>query len=57
LLQVLLKIAAVVDLARSSAGEVRGAKLGWAIPIALINSLGIVSITCFALRRRRPSHT
>jgi hypothetical protein len=53
----MLKIAAVVDLVRSSAGEVRGAKLGWAIPIALINSLGIVSITCFALRRRRPSHT
>jgi hypothetical protein len=48
LLEVLLKIAAVVDLARSPAGAVRGSKLGWAIPIALINSLDIVSITYFA---------
>jgi hypothetical protein len=50
-----LKIAALVDLARRPAADVRGSKLGWAAAITLINSLGAVPIAYFTYGRRKPS--
>jgi hypothetical protein len=47
-----LKLAALIDLARRPAAEVRGSKIRWALAIVLINSLGAVPITYFARGRR-----
>lgn len=47
-----LKVAALVDLARRPADQVRGSKVGWAVAITLINSVGIVPIVYFARGRR-----
>lgn len=48
-----LKIAALIDLARRPASEVRGSKLRWALAVILINSVGAVPITYFVHGRRR----
>lgn len=48
-----LKIAALVDLARRPATEVRGPKRRWATAVVLINSLGIVPLAYFVVGRRR----
>jgi hypothetical protein len=50
----LLKIAALIDLARRPADEVRGSKAKWAAAIVLVNSAGALSLSYFA-RGRRPS--
>lgn len=50
-----LKIAALVDLARRPADEVRGSKPRWAVAIALINSFGVVPIAYFVFGRQRSS--
>jgi hypothetical protein len=50
----LLKVAALVDLARRPAGEIRGSKAAWATALALVNSLGAVPIAYFISGRRRP---
>jgi hypothetical protein len=48
-----LKIAALIDLARRPASQIRGSKARWATAITLINSLGAVPIAYFARGRRR----
>jgi hypothetical protein len=48
-----LKCAALIDLARRPAGEVRGSKLRWALAVTLINSVGAAPIAYFAFGRRR----
>jgi hypothetical protein len=48
-----LKIAALIDLARRPASEVRGSKRRWATSVTLINSLGAVPIAYFAFGRRK----
>jgi len=48
-----LKIAALIDLARRPSNEVRGSKAGWAVAVSLINALGAVPIAYFAWGRRR----
>jgi hypothetical protein len=48
-----LKIAALIDLARRPSSQIRGSKAGWAAAITLINSLGAVPITYFTRGRRR----
>lgn len=50
----LLKAAALVDLARRPAEEVRGPKASWAAAILGINSVGVVPITYFTYGRRKP---
>lgn len=50
----ILKAAALVDLARRPAEEVRGPKASWALAIVLINSVGAVPLTYFAYGRRKP---
>ena len=52
-----LKVAALVDLARRPASEVRGSKFPWAVAISLTNSLGLVPITYFIYGRQRPPTT
>ena len=48
-----LKIAALVDLAHRPSGEVRGSKVGWAVAVSSINSLGVVPIAYFVWGRHR----
>ena len=47
-----LKIAALIDLARRPSNEVRGSKAAWAAAVSLINSLGAVPIVYLAWGRR-----
>jgi phospholipase D-like protein len=49
----MLKIAALVDLARRPRSEVRGSKAGWAAAVTLINALGAVPIAYFVWGRRK----
>ena len=49
----ILKIAALVDLKRRPADEVRGRKWVWATVVTLANSAGVVPIGYFLLGRRR----
>jgi hypothetical protein len=48
-----LKVAALVDLKRRPAAEVRGRKWVWATGITLANSMGAVPIGYFLFGRRR----
>ena len=48
-----LKVAALVDLARRPSKEVRGSKARWAAAVSLINALGAVPIAYFAWGRRK----
>ena len=48
-----LKVAALIDLKRRPAEEVRGSKKTWAVAIILINSAGAVPLA-YLLRGRRP---
>ena len=48
-----LKIAALIDLARPPATEIRGTKTRWAIAIVFVNSAGAVPIAYFTRGRRR----
>jgi hypothetical protein len=48
----LLKVAALVDLARRPASRVRGSRLRWALAVALVNSVGAVPIAYFRYGRR-----
>jgi len=47
-----LKIAALIDLVRRPAEQVRGAKLRWAATITLVNSGGAVPLIYFFRGRR-----
>jgi hypothetical protein len=49
----LLKIAALVDLARRPPSEVRGSKARWVVAVSLINALGAVPLAYFAWGRRK----
>ena len=50
----ILKGAALVDLKRRPANQVRGPKWLWAPVIAVVNSAGVVPISYFVFGRRRP---
>jgi hypothetical protein len=47
-----LRVAALIDLARRPSNEVRGSKSKWAAAVTLINSLGAVPIAYFAWGRK-----
>ena len=47
-----LRLAALVDLARRPSNEVRGSKSKWAVAVTLINSLGAVPIAYFVWGRK-----
>jgi len=48
-----LKIAALIDIKRRPAGQIRGGKRVWAAVVALVNSAGVVPISYFVFGRRR----
>lgn len=48
-----LKLAALVDLARRPAEQVRGSKKAWAAAIILVNSMGVVPVAYFTRGRRQ----
>ena len=48
-----LKIAALVDLRKRPAGQIRGSKRRWAAAIVLINSMGAVPIAYLMRGRKR----
>ena len=50
----ILKMAALVDLARRPSDEVRGSKGWWAAAIILVNSAGAAPLTYFVCGRKRP---
>jgi hypothetical protein len=50
-----LKIVALIDLARRPSSEVRGSKARWAIAVSSINSLGAVPIAYLVWGRRKSS--
>ena len=50
----ILKGAALIDLKRRPANQVRGPKWLWAPVIAVVNSAGLVSISYLIFGRRRP---
>jgi len=47
-----LRLAALVDLARRPSNGVRGSKSKWAVAVTLINSLGAVPIAYFVWGRK-----
>jgi hypothetical protein len=50
----ILKLAALVDLKRRPASQVRGPKWLWATVVTVISSAGIVPISYFVFGRRQP---
>jgi hypothetical protein len=51
----ILKVSALVDLARRPASQIRGSKAWWTTAVVLVNSLGAVPLAYFRYgRRERP---
>ncbi len=50
-----LKVAALLDLKRRPAAQVRGSKRAWTALVLLVNSGGVVPVTYFLRGRRRRS--
>ena len=48
-----LKVAALIDLSRRPAMQVRGSKTRWAAAIIVVNAVGVVPITYFTRGIRR----
>ncbi|MDA8313208.1 MAG: hypothetical protein M0Z46_21850 [Actinomycetota bacterium] len=54
-LEGVFKFAALIDLARRPADEVRGSKAKWATAIVVVNSVGALPLYYFARGRRTSS--
>jgi hypothetical protein len=50
----ILKVAALVDIKRRPASQVRGPKWMWAVAVAVVSSAGVVPVSYFVLGRRQP---
>ena len=50
----ILKVAALVDLKRRPASQVRGPKWLWATVVAVVSSAGVVPVSYFMFGRRQP---
>ena len=50
----ILKVAALIDIKRRPANQIRGPKWLWAPVVAVVNSVGIVPISYFVFGRRPP---
>jgi hypothetical protein len=48
-----LKVAALADLRRRPAAEVRGPKWVWAVIVVLVNSFGLAPVSYFVVGRKR----
>jgi len=49
-----LRVAALIDIKRRPASQVRGRKWVWATTVAIVNSAGILPISYFVFGRRQP---
>jgi hypothetical protein len=50
---VTLRLAALIDIKRRPADQIRGRKRLWAAVVAVVNSAGIIPISYFVFGRRR----
>jgi hypothetical protein len=50
----ILKLAALMDLKRRPASQVRGPKWLWATVLAIVSSAGVVPVSYFVFGRRQP---
>jgi hypothetical protein len=50
----ILKLAALIDLKRRPASQIRGPKWLWATVLAIVSSAGVVPISYFVFGRRQP---
>ena len=50
----ILKVAALIDIKRRPASQIRGPKWLWAPTVAVVNSAGVVPIAYFVFGRRPP---
>jgi Family of unknown function (DUF5652) len=50
----ILKVAALIDIKRRPASQIRGPKWLWAPVVAVVNSAGMVPISYFVFGRRQP---
>ena len=48
-----LRAAAIIDIKRRPASQIRGRKRVWAAAVALINSAGVLPVSYFVFGRRR----
>jgi hypothetical protein len=48
-----LKTAALIDIKRRPASQIRGSKWTWAAVVAIVNSFGAAPLSYFAFGRRR----
>jgi hypothetical protein len=49
-----LKVAALIDMKRRPASQIRGPKWLWAAVVTVVSSAGVVPIAYFVFGRRRP---
>jgi hypothetical protein len=49
-----LRIAALIDIKRRPASQIRGRKWMWATVVAVVSSAGVIPISYFVFGRRRP---
>ena len=49
-----LRIAALIDIKRRPADQIRGKKWAWATAVAVVNSAGILPISYFIFGRQQP---
>ena len=52
--EVILKVAALIDIKRRSASQIRGPKWVWAAVVAVVSSAGVVPVSYFVFGRRQP---
>jgi hypothetical protein len=53
IVDVTLRIAALIDIKRRPASEIRGRKGLWAVVVAVVNSAGVLPVSYFLFGRRR----
>jgi hypothetical protein len=53
IVDVTLRIAALIDIKRRPASQIRGRKGLWAVVVAVVNSAGVLPVSYFLFGRRR----
>ena len=51
--EAILKVAALIDIKRRSASQIRGPKWVWAAVVAVVSSAGVVPVSYFVFGRRQ----
>jgi hypothetical protein len=55
--ELVLKVAALIDIRRRPANQIRGPKWLWAAVVAVVGSAGVVPVSYFVFGRRPPRST